>query len=490
MKNKVINIIRPRGNAAEKEYLKEFFRFIGCFLSDQAVDTGMMNAWGRSLRPKMEPGGVDIVMNYFGEDPYQVDCEIRGNTRIYCYFSFKDGYGYVTDTPLADADLILRVRETESTLRRWVMNELILRIWKYEPEAMECVQRIAGLYTSVQGGLFYHIQTRRCLRFLGMDEVLQEPNAHVSMIRYTPAVRRALTGLWRMWMFLTPYNDAYSRYTQIKAAKMVHDIAGMLPVPDLWKKQVPSMKELTDGAQKLVEENPEFLSAYLLLAGLCRYVDRMYDQGESCYMKVLQSVPKESRYYAFVWYRLGRFYEKTYHAQPIAKEFYQRAVAADSEYYQALFKLGHCAAVEARYDEAEHFLLRAIRAIFRSGAAQYAEDEAADDWDTLSQKEVQYLFKTYILLAKIAIKTNREYSAKDFIGDACIAAMVFERATLINRVSDGREFISFWRSHRLSEPVWAMWKILERWTEDIIFELYLRDIVREKLKKWSSEDDE
>ena len=87
MKNKVINIIRPRGNAAEKEYLKEFFRFIGCFLSDQAVDTGMLNAWGRSLRPKMEPGGVDIVMNYFGEDPYQVDCEIRGNTRIYCYFS-------------------------------------------------------------------------------------------------------------------------------------------------------------------------------------------------------------------------------------------------------------------------------------------------------------------------------------------------------------------------------------------------------------------
>lgn len=35
----MIRIIRPIEDAAQKEYIREFFRFIGCVVADLVVDT-------------------------------------------------------------------------------------------------------------------------------------------------------------------------------------------------------------------------------------------------------------------------------------------------------------------------------------------------------------------------------------------------------------------------------------------------------------------
>ena len=413
--------------------------------------------------------------------------------RVYCYFSFSEHYGYVTDSPIASADLVPKMANNVRILRQIVLREVISFIWRYEPEALESVQRVAMLYMSSFGGrgeLFHHIQTRKCLRFLGMDEVLSEPNAHVSVIQCTPAVENALRGLQRVYRILEPYGDPYSRYAQIKTAKMIHDIAEKLPEKYKWNFIIPSMREIAFRVEELISENPDFLSAYLYMAGLCKHIDPMRDREEAYYAHILQRIPVDSRHYAFVWYRLGKLYEKKYHDHRMAKKYYNKAIEVDRNYYQALFKLGHYAAIEARYDEAEMFLLQTLRSIFHRVGSQRGEEEFSDNWNYLTQKEIQYAFKTYILLAKIAIKTNREYSAKAFIDDVCIAALAFERAKLINSASTESEFYAFWKYHRLSEPVWAMWKVLEPWTEDIIYDYYVRDIVREKLKQWSPLRDE
>lgn len=498
MKNKIINIIRPIENAAEKEYLKEFFRFIGCFLADMAVDKNYYSAWDRALRPSTEEGGVDIVINYFDEDPYLKICELQGIKRIYCYFSFREKYACTTEIPLMSAEFVRRITNNKPQQRQIVLEELISAIWKDEPKAKESVQRIAGLYADLNNpnktlDLFQHIQTRRCLRFLTMSDVLNEPAAHVSAVRYTLHIRNTLEALWKMWVALDGANDAYSRYTQIKAAKMMSDIVKVLH-KDSWKQiqsisyagkhfLVPSKQTLIDKLQVLIEENPGFLSAHLYLAGLCRYVDPVQDREDAYYLDILHAIPGDRRYYAFIWYRLGHYYEKRFHNWDRALHCYQKAAEVDENYYQALFKLGHYAAQKANYQEAEYFMMRTLQALFR-GRSNGLDEEIHNTWQYLSQKEIQYAFKAYMMLAKIAIKTNREYSAKTFIGNACIAAMAFERAHLIFEASTLEEFSDFWKYHRLSEPLWAMWKILEPWTEDIILDFYVRDIVREKLKRW------
>lgn len=497
MRNKIINIIRPLENAAEKEYLKEFFRYVGCFSSDLAIDEDLRSAWRQGLRPAVEPGGVDVVLNYFGEDPYLQECRRMGIRRLYCYFSFSKMFAGVSERPILSPASLPAVAANVPALRRTVLEKLIQLIWSSEPEDQESVQRIASLYTNVLSqniDLYHCIQIRRCLRFLKMDEVLSEPNAHIASIRYTATVQDALEGLWYMWECLTPYTDPYSQFAQIKSAKMIADIVMKLP-ENAWGRiralskgrsyLVPSLQMLTDKLQSLVARNPDFISAQVYLAGLSRHVDSISTQGDAYYRAALGAVPRERRDYAFIWYRLGRFHEKKHHDHRVARRYYEKAVDVDCDYYQALFKLGYYAAAEGRYDEAEKFLLRTIRAIFHRRDSQHDEEKKYDYWQLLSQTEIQYAFKAYMLLAKIAIKTNREYSAKFFIADACFAAMIFERAKLVQQASDRSEFVDFWGYHHLSEPVWAMWKILEPWTEDIIRDFRMRDIVREKLNQWS-----
>jgi hypothetical protein len=99
-------------------------------------------------------------------------------------------------------------------------------------------------------------------------------------------------------------------------------------------------------------------------------------------------------------------------------------------------------------------------------------------------KETQYVFKAYIMLAKVAINSNREYSAKAFIGKACTAASYFQQACLVQKVSTPSEIRAFGGYHGTSEPVWAMWKVLEPWSEEIILDYEVRETVRENLRRW------
>ena len=323
MKNKVINIIRPIGNGAEKEYLKEFFRFIGCFLSDCVVDDKAERSWHRYLKPTSERGDVDILINYFGADPYYEECLLRGSNRIYCYFSFELKYASVTDRPVMADSLLQKMSKNKAVQRRLVLNDLIAAIWSSEPDTQQRVKEIAELYTgNSQGDLFYYLQMKRGLRFLTMGEVLSEPNANVSAIRCTPFVIHALEGLWELWVRLDGYSDVYSQYTQIKSASTIREIVCKLNSDDRIVLsriscqgrhfQLPTVQELIIRLRSLVDMYPQFLSAYLCMAGLCRSAVEDDRREEECYLRIIQSIPRERQNYAFIWYRIGYFFEKKY----------------------------------------------------------------------------------------------------------------------------------------------------------------------------------
>ena len=149
-----------------------------------------------------------------------------------------------------------------------------------------------------------------------------------------------------------------------------------------------------------------------------------------------------------------------------------------------MFKLAYYAATEGRFNEAEFLLNQVLFAILKGKGVEIDEQGEYSDWPVLSQKEIQYVFKTYILLAKIAINSNREYSAKAFVGKACRAAAYFEDADQVQQSATVLEFRNFQRYHQISEPVWAMWKILEPWSESIIQDNNVRQIVRKRLTYW------
>lgn len=493
MKNKTINIIRSIDYGAEKEYLKEFFRFIGCFLSDTVLDPRRPGAWDQALRPCNEENGVDIVINYFGEDPYLPECRSRRIKRIYCYFSFQiyERYAFVSDHPMLIDGAVPKLIGTKAALRNAVLNSLISAVWSEDAETANNILNIAGIYTAPPNGdMFFCIQARRSLRFLKMSEVLDVPHARVDKVSNAPYLMQCLTKLWTIWVSLDNATDPYSQYAQVKAGKMIRDIVLVLRDEERMATkaivgggvafQVPTMDRLAYKLQMLIKAEPRFLSAQIYLGGISRYIADG-TQGFIWYDQVLNLVPQNMRHYAFIWYRKGYYYEKISRNIQKALQCYMKTVEIDPQYYQALFKLGYYAASTGKFREAEHWLNRMIQAVFHGRSTEAEQNGEYPNWLSLSLKESQYVFKAYMMLAKVAINSTREYSAKNFVGKATLAATRFGAATLVNQVADPAEFTMFQGYHGTSEYVWAIWRILEPWTEEIILDYYLRGIVREKL---------
>lgn len=492
MEYRMIHIIRTIDNAAEKEYLKEFFRFIGCFLHDRIVEENVTDDC-RFLQPDNERGGIDVVLNYYGNDPYLSDCQQQGIKRIYCYFDLNKGTSMVSLTPLMLSVVLESIdTATKIKLRADTLLALIQEIWKDSPNICQAISKIAIEYThNSNGDLFYYLQAKRCLRVMTMGEVLKEPGAQVTQIPFTQYIKQMLRGLWEICVQLKNCLDPYSVYTRINAASMIREIVYKLYVSDhtllndIDVAGVPfcifSAEQLLRELQNLVQENPQFIPAYLLMASICRSYSGPDQDEEHCYFQALQSIPNTKKGYAFIWYRIGYFYEKKRFDIDKALAFYQRAAQVDSCFYQALFKLGYYAAYEGRFNEADMWLNQMIRAIF------YGKDDKNgmhENWLALSLKDSQYIYKAYILLAKIAINSNKEYSAKAFIGKACMAATRFEEAYLVKSISGPAEFHEFQKYHKLSTPVWAIWRVLYPWSEDVIQDFFVRDIVRERLSRW------
>lgn len=496
MGSKVMKVIRPIDNSAEKEYLKEFFRFIGCFFSDCPVETKIPSNWDKALFPDNEPGSVDIVLNFFGEDPFAAECRNLNVKRIYCYFNFDDKmkWGEVTIRPLPDESKCETI-DDKTERRSSVVMQLINQIWDNEPDVLPNICKIAQAYLkNTQGDLFQLLQAENCLRVLTMGEVLREPTAQVSKIKMDSYIRKIIEALLELRESLESQNDSYSCYAKANAALIMNNIESKLYDGDRAK-----LRSTNDGERifqlsqrdqvkrelcEIVNSDPEFLTAYLLLATCCRSKVAADRATEWCYQQILKAVPGNKKRCAFIWYRMGQYYEKKYYDARQALSYYRKAVETDPRFYQALFKLGYYAAFEGRFEEAEMWLNKTIQSIFCGRSTEPSETGEYVNWLSLSMKNSQYAYKAYMLLAKISVNNDREYSARSFVGRACMAATRFEEATLVRHALEDAEFCDFDRYHKYSTPVWAMWQVLRPWSENIIRDYYIRDIVRERLSRW------
>lgn len=87
-----IHLIHPITSAAEEEYTKKFLRFIGNQVYGRPVNEQISQEWNRQLVSVNEEGGVDVIMNYYGEDMYFADSFRRGVRRIYFYFDLENRF--------------------------------------------------------------------------------------------------------------------------------------------------------------------------------------------------------------------------------------------------------------------------------------------------------------------------------------------------------------------------------------------------------------
>lgn len=495
----MIRIIRPIEDAAQKEYIREFFRFIGCVVADLVVDTKVPEDWKRCLRADNEEDGVDIVVNYYGMDASRMECAARGIKRVYLYWSLGQEMVELTRIP-RETKPLLKEGVDHIYVPQMVLDKLINILWE-DTEDLKYLKNLRKLYCGdkmeTRSDLFYLLQAKRCLRALSAGSILEniEPEKiEVTSGDYLSGLLNRLSYIYRE---LSKNEDPHSIYARINAAYLFWEVVRLLPVSnyELVKSivegngevAIPPVRELLIQAQKLLGKEPQFLSALLMMANLYRSDSEADRKEEECYLQVLKAISREKKEYGFIWYRAGTFYEKFCGNISKAVRCYQWAVRSNPRCFQALFRLGYHSVLEGRFQEAENMLYLTVDAILNGRDPERNQNKEYPNWQFLSLKEAWYIYMVYMLLAKIAINDGREYSARAAVGKACLAATKFEEALLVRNLAEGETqqdtgYKDFMRYHAISQPVWTLWHILEPWSQYIVQDDYVQHVVHVHLK--------
>lgn len=496
MPNFILRVIRPVERMAEYVYIKEFFRFIGCLVTDYAVDDTRPVNWIKAMKPEEKIRCIDLVMNG-PEDPYRELCKQMNIRRIHCTFDMEQMCGNIEGVEDSMAT------DSKRDLRQGFLRTLIDQVWKDDEQTRKQVRQIADVYLENSNGeMFYFLQAKRNLRVLSMGEVLKGRGVRVTKVAMLPYICSMFSALWEAHCRMEHMPGIFAAYARSNVAHKIYELTDILydtERPKIHSIQytpadgearpcvLPELARIQEDLQTLVEDAPDFVSAYLLTANICRTFSWKSEETEEwCYRKVWHAIQADSRHYDFIWYRSAYFYEKRKKNLDKALECYRHAVLLNGGCYQARFKLGYYAAARGRFIEAEDHLRKTIYSIFHGRSADPDETGAYSNWLALSAKESQYVYKAYILLAKIALNKGQENAIREYVCRACMAAARFTDATVMRRMSDMPEddFERFEAYHELSTPVWSMWQALSPWTENVIQDPFVRDVVRKYLAKW------
>ena len=457
MRIEIVRIVYPIEYAAAKEYLEEYLKFIGCIVVEYPVLSKDENEW--KLLPIQDDRVFDVFLGYTQEaDPYHVDCARLNIRRTYMGESVKSKSNFVIQ------------HDDICNLFSQINDELFQKI-TYDT-------------------MFYYLQARRNLEVLAMAEVLQIPEAHVDHVKGMDYIRSMANGFWEVYHSVEDKCDYHSICASLNAINMINDISDRLnmSVEQLFAIKIQEYSfaqiysEIFKRVRILLSRESPTVVLYLLLADLSKNESARGFKEREYYCKAIQLIKESTkREYAFVWYKLGRYFERENSIRK-ANDCYQKALKADKRFYPATFKLAQQATQERQYLQAIENYNQLIDSVFYGKSTDPTHTGQYPQWDILSLKELQYVYKTYIQLARLFIHNRREYSAKACIGKACLACSLFEEAKLVC-FKDTEDKNSFLVYHKHSSPVWAMWKVLQQWSDYITKDDFVRHIVNIRLAK-------
>lgn len=185
---------------------------------------------------------------------------------------------------------------------------------------------------------------------------------------------------------------------------------------ELWERHFYSFEEISRDIVKILRKVPEFYGAHAI-RGFSMEVDDDYRIDSFAEMERAAETIGEKSFASYVYYRMGRYYEKIRHDLPKKIDYYKKAYEIDSHNYRAIHKLvvytfmekqyGDMISKEKRYEETIR-LLENLRNIL--------EDRRS--MPSLQPVECAYLYKTYSNMGKAYIRLGEYDKAWDYLKKA------------------------------------------------------------------------
>lgn len=417
-----VRVIRPVGEAPIKEFLKEYFRLIGCIYSDKPVHSREEAV--RALKNQEETVEINLVLNISPQIigmPEMTEAD-SDNGMVWCKkIGVQAGI-----KGKRDVVLFLRYQKPDSYNKDFystLLHQIVKNAWRNQQERKNLLE-MADKF--LDQDLFGHAQSKRSFQVSKMGEVLSISGLKEMPVPYTNEqnltqknyIRDMLKAFDGFYCYLNESNEdksIYWKYARVNAARKVRELLNMMQMD--WDKldeadrkdfeRMVGYCDLTSLLKDLEEiegEQKNYIGALFLAARLCQSEAGQESNAIRYYSALLNLIQiTRKANYAFVYYECGRFLEKQ--ADRLGKQrldapevaCYQKAIQIDRMNYHAIFKLGCYYQKQGAVSQSRQCFSRVRNIIL---GEFYGDGQKGDafvpvkaGWENVSLKGIQYLFK-------------------------------------------------------------------------------------------------
>ncbi len=457
--------------AAEKEILKEFFRYVGCLV----MDTPM--AAGNKKRNLEFPQKEQIVFLFLTDKPLlEIQNAVTGTEKVvesteeselWATFSMR-GENFKENS----GQLLLKMlkKNEEKKIGKENIARLIDCLWKDDEINKQDLQNVNNAFWD--NNLFPYLQIKRTFRVVNMGEVLALGTRHYDIpddnfIKNMAETFKTVAVECKGNKIST---GVYATYAYVNSCRKIREIYNSLALNSanrmIVSQKMESVPNLLQELNRIYQIFPSYVAMYYLAAYLCQGDSRYTLDAYKYFLDARQYVNNETNELsAFGIYQLGRYEKKVLNKSETAFEHYKKAASINSRCYQAVFQVACYYASENKHDLAKKEFERVIEIISEGLELKeipYDDEEIVkqSDWAKLSLKETQYIFKAYIWLAKLALIKYGESAIGIYANKALFAAIAYMISPMLEKCCDATFYSTVKAYHKKGITVRALFFVL------------------------------
>lgn len=337
-----IRIFRMKKDDLKALYILEFLKFVGCIVCDRIVkmeEDTIIDDWYAEWEDYEE---VDPYDEY---DKYDVDIilNIEQNTIEKSRYSelnevVQEGMRQVRRVEfLSISDACLSEEITSTGQNSVLLYQVIRTIWGEKKETPEVLKVLAQKYKG--SGLFWYLYVKANFKYI-QENFPSKNNASEARTKAYKAILKSYTICYNELVSNELYTRTFVPYYQYAVILLKHKLNGMKQM--VGKQAVFHTEGMLEQVEQLAQKRQDFIRLAYLAGNICiknprylgivpKYLQVAIDLMEGKYGRI--------RSLDFLYYQLGRYYEKSMGDIPAAENYYKKANSINPAYYRALYKM-------------------------------------------------------------------------------------------------------------------------------------------------------
>lgn len=339
----LIRIFRRKADDVIAFYIQEFFKFAGCIVYDQICeDISVLN--GQIDEQDYGHYDMNIILNLNKLKKLNLYGEVQEYQNQSNYILWEG----------ASPDAWQNIENEKSVLLSFLCN----KIWR-DPQIARDFDVLNMAYTKSK--LFWYIYTKANFKYI--QEYFPEEGEQQKVDEGREKVYQKIFS-----SFADCYNELVKKKKEDSHRSLYFDYAVLLMEYKLnglkllvGEQRFFRTEGMMEQAKKIQGEKPDFIRIYYLLASICAKDNRYYSMICPFLRQAILEIKEkngDSRVLSFLYYQMGRYYEKREKDLVKAKEQYDLSFQLDPSYYRVLYKEAHLLKLKEQKEEAFSFANR------------------------------------------------------------------------------------------------------------------------------------